>query len=218
MDSVTALTVVYNTPDITIKCLDALRKFYPDIRLILVDNSDQPPHVKKIKEYIENDKNHLYIKTPFNLGHGPGLNRGAHHIVSDCMYVFDSDAEIIRPNFLEDMFSFMDEDVYGVGYCMPVNSQGLSFAKDAKIKYLHPLGCLISVKMFRMYAPFVSGGAPFIETMHDIDRTGNSENMLIHFPVHLPIPDDPRKAYVKHYSGATRILYKGRLPSKYKGY
>jgi hypothetical protein len=188
MDSITAITTVCKTIHYAELSIGAFRKYYPEIPLIVVDNSEGDECSRFLRDYLGGDPYSSLIQTPFNIGHGPGMNRG--------------------------MFALMTPETYGVGYCMKID---YIISNHGHNNYLHPLGCLISTQMFRTYPPFISGGDPFLETMQAInDDDKDITKQLIHFPVHRPDGNNP--AYCKHYGGGTRFLFKNTIPNKHKGY
>jgi hypothetical protein len=50
------------------------------------------------------------------------------------------------------------------------------------MRYLHPYFCLIQLKEYKKYAPFIHHGAPAVNTMLDIHKRGLSEKVIKEFP------------------------------------
>ena len=214
MNNVTALTVFYKTPTLIHVSLDSFRRYYPEMQLVVVNNSPKDDVcTRHLIDFLKDDENCTFIQLGMNYGHGPGLNRGMKHIKTSYVYIFDSDVEIIREGFIEEMMEFMDEETYGVGFTRLTTRGGQNKDKgDLKdsdtLKYLHPLACLISVKQYYKFPKFYSGGAPFNRTMGAIKDTGEYDKLIKHFPViALGHTGSMKPNYIKHHGGSTRARY-----------
>jgi glycosyltransferase involved in cell wall biosynthesis len=206
---VTGLTVFYKTPHLIDLSLKSFRRFYPDVKLIIVDQSGGDDCTESLRGFVKNDKYSDLIELDRNYGHGPGLNRGIKYIQTPYVYIFDSDSEMIRADMLEKMLELTNPNVYGVGWSRKTtrggsHRDGANYDDPVVVKYLHPLACLISMKMYKKFRPFRSGGAPFCEAMSDIKDTGRWDELIVDFPV---IGSRGQPVYIRHGSGHTRARY-----------
>ena len=212
MNSVTGLTVFYKTAHLVELSLEPFRKFYPDTKLIVVNNSPEDDEctialLKFVEKYKDCTK---LIQLDMNYGHGPGLNRGMEYVETPYVYIFDSDTEMIKENMLEDMTSLMNSRTYGVGFTRLTSLGGSHRDKgnldDPEVMtYLHPLACVISMHQYWKFPKFTSGGAPFNKAMSAIKDTGIANILIKFFPVILG--GRLQANYVKHGGGHTRARY-----------
>lgn len=211
MKSITALTVFYKTAHLVDLSLKAFRKFYPKVKLIVVNNSPEDDEcTTALIEFAKEDKNTLIIQLDKNYGHGPGLNRGMEYVKTPYVYIFDSDTEMIKDNMLENMLSEMDSHTYGIGFTRLTSRGGSHRDKgtldDPEVmRYMHPLACVISMHQYKKFPKFSSGGAPFNKAMSAIKDTGIESLLIKHFPV--IVGGRLHANYVRHHSGYTRARY-----------
>ena len=207
LEQITALTVAYKTPELMNQQMSKFRKFYPDISLIIINNSPLDDGCTEVLEKLaRKDKNIRLFHTKRNIGHGYGLNVGFKYITTPFAYIFDSDSIMMVGGIFEAMLKVMKPNVYGCGFVL-ITGRGGGGTKqvskngvvaEGEMYYLHPLACMISCDMFWKYPPYNSFGAPFCETMTAIWDTGKAKEMIIDFPVFK---------YIHHISGGTRALY-----------
>ena len=213
MKNVTGLTVFYKTPHLIDISLEAFRKYYPDMPLIVVNNSaDDDECTEALRSFVIEDKKSTLVQLDMNYGHGPGLNRGMERVKTDYVYVFDSDSEIVKEDMLENMAAEMTSKTYGVGFTR-LTSRGGSHRDGGSLEdpdvmtYLHPLACLISMHQYKKFPAFTSGGAPFNQTMSAIKDSGLSEILIKFFPVIGLDRGRINVNYIKHHGGSTRARY-----------
>lgn len=211
MRNITGLTVFYKTAHLIDISLEAFRKYYPDMPLVVVNNSPLDDEcTEKLLAFTIEDCNINFVQLDSNYGHGPGLNRGMERVKTDYVYIFDSDTEIVKEGMLENMLSLMDSHTYGIGFTRLTSRGGSHRDKgtldDPEVMtYLHPLACTISMHQYGKFPKFSSGGAPFNNVCSAIKDTGNTEMLIKHFPVILG--GRLHTNYVKHGGGHTRAKY-----------
>ena len=203
-DLITGLMVAYRSVDYVKLTVESFRRFYPDLKFVIVNGS---PSDDPCTEYCESkkDENTKVINLGKNFSHGLSLNIGMHHIETEYVYIFDSDVEMKNPNMLEKMINIMEEDTYGIGFINYVDrgGRGIKTAQagdiraEGEITYLHPFACIIRMKWYWEFPDFNFSGAPFILAMNAIQDSIDNVHVK-YFPV---------KNYVKHYSGGTRAFY-----------
>ncbi len=207
---VTGITVFYKTTDLIWISIGSFRKFYPTLPLIVVDNSGGDDCTATLESFQRQDPNMTLIKVDRNIGHGLGLRRALKYVQTPYVYVFDSDVEILRETLLEEMLEKMQPGVYGTGYIRLCTSGGQQ-KNDGDlndpdiVRYMHPLSCMISMKMYKKFRPPNTGGAPFADIMTDLKKAGLTNTALVHFPVL------PHGHYIKHHGGITRAMMGGTV-------
>jgi glycosyltransferase involved in cell wall biosynthesis len=183
---VTGVVVTYNTRKCIERAYTSIRKFHPDMRIIIVDGSDT---TNSCYDYVCSlvDENTRVFHADDNIGHGEGLVEGISFVETPFFLTFDSDIEMIKSP-LQAMLDMMEDDTYGVGYTEPVDIKGHDYGvnkdllKYDPVKYLHPYFSLIQFKEYKKYLPFVHHGAPAINTMLDIHRRGLANKVIKEFP------------------------------------
>lgn len=192
--NVTGLVVSYNTKELLEKSIDSIRKFYPNLSILIIDSSEpENDCFEFVKDLAITDPFIERIYVPGNIGHGKGMDRGISEIKTEFVLLFDSDIEMITP-CIEKMTDLFNRLTYGVGQIITVDKNGTNC--DDGIPYLHPHFCMIQVDRYFAFPPFVHHGAPLIKAMRQIYAWGH-ENMLKHFDV-------PK--YIIHKCKGTRDL------------
>jgi glycosyltransferase involved in cell wall biosynthesis len=211
LKDVTAVTVVYNTKSLFERAYTSFHRFYPEMKMVIVDNSDS---LNPCAKYIQSLKseNTLVIAPGRNIGHGPGMDIGLKQVRTKYAVVFDSDTQIMR-GCVGKMCDMMRADSFGVGKIVKVdpngqnekqlysglprkrttnysNTKALKYyrlyaapKRKTAIPYLHPYFHLVSVAAYLRLKPYIDHGAPCLATMSQIFNMGLSDKMLLEFPV-----------------------------------
>lgn len=200
--SITALTVVYNTPDLLIDCVGLFKKFYPDIPVLIMNNSD-PNHecTDVAKEMEQRYSNVTVVHYGKNHGHGWAVNDGMKRIKTDYVYYFDSDIKMNKGGALEGMMELMDDDTYGIGKIMYTSMTGKNIRPNfegERLRFLYAVVGLINKNMYFKFHHWTKFGLPAWKAMVDIHKNGNPDTALKNFPI---------MSYVKHFSGGTRSRF-----------
>lgn len=199
MQNVTALTVVYNTPELLINSVGSFKKFYPDIPLLIMNNSDKDHACSSVvSEYVERYNNVRAFNFRTNQGHGTAVDMGIKNIDTDVIYYFDSDINMKVGGAIEGMMELMNDEVYGVGNVIDVDTGGRNIRHDytgERVKFLHLVVGLLNRNMYYKFHPFTRYGLPIFKALLEIHKSGNVDKMIKYFPIFN---------YVKHLSGGTR--------------
>ena len=183
---VTGVVVSYNTENLMRRAYESVRKVHPKMNIIVVDGSDKS---NSCYEYVCSiaDEYTRVFHAKKNIGHGLGLKVGLSYVKTPFALLFDSDIEILKSPVL-DMLKMMEDDTYGVGYIEKTAFDGHEWGNkpihktQGWMRYLHPYFCLIQMKEYRKYAPFIHHGAPAVNTMLDIHKRGLGEKVIKEFP------------------------------------
>ena len=187
MKNVTAITACWNTKDLIQKAYESIRRFHPDMPMIIVDGSDSDDPCSRYVESLD-DSNLTVIHPGYNIGHGRGAHLAAGLVETDYFLLFDSDVEMLKSP-LNNMMALMRPGIYGVGHCERVGYDGFPFdpvvrhINEPGLKYLHPYFALVQTCEYARYPSLIHHGAPFIQTMKDIHMDGLSEKVISEFPI-----------------------------------
>lgn len=203
LDKITVVIVHFKTLDYTKKALNSVRKFYPSVKIILVNNGDDKESKSFLSLFVQKDKNILLLTPGRNLHHGPGMHEAIKNVSTDWILTFDSDCELLRNSLIEDMFQKVDENTYVIGEIININKFGF-FAKEGEqsFAYVHPKCALFNREIYWKLAPFEKHGAPCITNQIEAQ---SKHYKLINFPV-----DD----YIHHIQRGTAGIYGYRLGFK----
>lgn len=168
------LSVSYNAPDLIDELLSSFRKFYAN-RFVIIDGSDSQ-HFPLISEVCSKYPEVTLHHFDYNIHHGPGLAWAFRNLELDHpVLVLDSDVVVLQHGFLESMYEALKPDMYGVGSICLVNEDGFNVKTAEGIRYLHPACMLCNPQVVRSWAMPTKHGAPLIEPMLEIHRSGRSE-------------------------------------------
>ena len=168
IDNIGVVIVCYNTPNII---SNAVKSVYPHVHQVcIIDNSDKNNHCFSECDELSQKINNVFVHhTNANIGHGPGLNIGIEKLNTMYIICMDSDAFLIDLSIINEMKNELKPDVYGCGRVLNIPNNP---------DYLWLPFCMFKKETFLKYHPFINSGAPFEETMKDI----NGKLKLIHIP------------------------------------
>ncbi len=182
---ITGITVCHNSKDLVKRSYTSMRKFHPDMPIIIIDGSD--PN-NPCAAYVRSLASPLttVCSLGYNIGHGKGMCMGIDKARTPYVLIFDSDIEMLKSP-VDDMVTMMDSVTFGIGHLETTDFDG--FGKGARkthigeeMPYLHPYFQLISVANYLKFHPYVHHGAPCYLTMLDIYKQKLSDRLLKDFP------------------------------------
>ena len=191
LDKVTVVSVNLMTPGLTRAMYVSLREFYPDVRVILVDNGSRDASTDFIREQARIHPRTECILNKRNLGHGGGLNQAIRKATTPLVFTIDSDCVVKQGGFLELMVQRFGKDLqlFALG---SLDHRGTSGIKRGPHPYVHPWASMLNRATYLKLQPFARGGAPAMRTMLDAERRG------FHFG------SFPVRQYIRHIGGGTR--------------
>ena len=204
---VTVICVNYKTEWLTREALQTFRRFYPKVKIVLVDNHSQDKSTALIKRLGQHD-----LITPMimdrNVGHGPAMNKAIiDHVQTPYAFLLDSDTKTIKGGFLEIMLKRLEQPLhYAIGWLRHVNTDGVSSTTKHKkyTPYVHPYAALIKVGLYLELPPFEYHGAPCLANMTKAKRIG------------YKVFDFSIQSYIEHLIAGTRRMWKGAWDVKGK--
>jgi hypothetical protein len=175
IEAVPIITVSYNSAELIKDLLGSLRLHYSN-PITVIDGSDGE-RVREIEAVCSDFKNVKFIHFDYNIHHGPGMAWSFNNLgLQGPILVLDSDIYILKRGFLEDLYSHLTADMYGVGHVNYVNEEGFDLNyKDGAIPYLHPACMLINLDVVLKWPMPIKHGAPMIEPMLALYRAGRTD-------------------------------------------
>ena len=181
------ISVNYKTPQYIYKQYMSIRKYISsNIRIRIIDGSDEPKYNDYFTELESVDKNFVVERMGYNIHHGNGMHHAITTSTAKYILILDSDTYITKHGILEYFMSLVKSypKFYAVGRIEYMNSHGINVdsAYSYKISYLHPRGMLLNAAQYNKYPRFRNHGSPCIDTMNAINsKYKNSINSkLIH--------------------------------------
>jgi len=199
----TGIVVTYNTKALFETAYNSMRKFMPNMKIIIVDGSDPADPCYEYVKSLESDITEIY-QHGRNIGHGPGMHKGISMTDDEFLLIFDSDIEMLK-NPLEEMLSCFTPEMYAMGDMYLIGRDGLHRNPIRDIPYVRPYFMLLSRTMYYSYSKFVHHGSPCILPMREIYDLGLTNNVLAHIDL---------TNYVKHDYAGTRNI--NRLKGKHE--
>lgn len=197
MQNVTAIIVSYNTQALLQAAYESLRRFYPLMPVVIVDNSDLTNPCYRYARKIAYGPTKC-VSNNTNLGHGPGMVLGISCVETEYFLLMDSDVTIDIEGVLEKMFYPFTKliNLYGCGQIVKVDKNGMN--ENPFLEYLHPHFALIKKAAYDEYSPIINHGAPLIRAMHSLRNR--------HIPQKDFLMDFPLTQYITHHERGTRKL------------
>lgn len=208
MYRVTVVIVNYRTLTLTKRCVESLRKYYPKVALILIDNGSGDKSTQYILELGRKDSHTRSILNGENLTHGPALHQGTCAAKTPYVFLLDSDSVVKHGNFLVAGLRAFKEDplLYAVGHRDLVNDAGTAMKgvdRSNFIMHVHPAAMMIDREKYRQLPPLEYAGSPAVTNMRAVPERGWR---LANFPI---------ATYIRHLRGKTRVKFAGRWDPAY---
>lgn len=172
---ITTVIINFQTPDLLKEAVNSFKSFYPDTKLLLIDNGSKDDGVSKlvIEDLSLNHKNTEAVLLENNIYHGPAMDKAIRdYISSKYTFFLDSDTETIKGGFLELMVEILSvsEKNYGVGEITKANKRGYK-AEDGEDILLTPY-MMIDNEIYKGLNPFIHHGQPTIYNFIDAREKG----------------------------------------------
>ncbi len=197
--SVTAVVINFQTPDLTRRAVASLRRWYPDLPLLLIDNGsadDSPSQLQALAG--ESAAATTLLRNSRNLHHGPAMDQALHYLSTDEVFFLDSDCVIVKGGILERLLEALhsDERTYAAGKRIFMNSRGFDVSPGPRSHpYVRPICMVLRRRTYLALPPFRRHGAPCLHNMRAAVATG------LHL-AHVPVEE-----YVQHEGRGTAGRY-----------
>ncbi|MGO4382522.1 methyltransferase domain-containing protein [Pseudoduganella sp. RAF53_2] len=170
--SIPVISVSYNSAELIEDLLSTFRAHYRNPVTIIDGSSEE--HWRGIEAVCSKYPDVKFIHFDYNIHHGPGMAWAFQHLeLKGPVLVLDSDIQVMKGGFLEDMLSHLTPEMYGVGYVNHVNEGGFDVDyEEGAIRYLHPACMLVNIDVLRQWPMPTRHGAPNTEPMVALHRAG----------------------------------------------
>jgi hypothetical protein len=182
INDVIGITVTHNTRELIQNAYESVRRFHPDMQIIIIDGSDRGDPCYEYVCSLASDKTTVGVYN-FNIGHGRGMDAGIRICKTKFALIFDSDIVMIKSP-VEEMLAMMEADTYGVGYVEKSAYDGFEYgAKPQHIGQpfmymLHPFFHLLQISEYFKFHPYVHHGAPAYLAALDIHKKGLTNKII----------------------------------------
>lgn len=183
---VTVVIINYRTPDLLEKAVASLRRYYPDIHALLIDNgSHDGKSVAVMNEWkSRHPASTEFLLNPTNLHHGPAIDQAMRHAVSPLLLFLDSDCEIIKGGFIEMMIEAVLASPlhYAIGKRIWMDRRGFDLPEGTPgaIPYVRPICMLLRREIYLELPGAERHGTPCLSNFREALRQGYH---LLHFPI-----------------------------------
>ena len=176
----------HNTADLLRNAYESVRKFHPDMPIIIIDGSDRSDPCYDYVVSLASEITTVGI-CGYNIGHGRGMDVGISMCKTRFALIFDSDIVMLKSP-VKQMLDMMEDDTYGVGYLEKSAYDGYEYGAKPKHKgqphmyMLHPFFHLLQVSEYYKFHPYVHHGAPCYKAALDIHKKGLTDKIIKRFP------------------------------------
>ena len=159
------ITVSYNTPELINNLLTTFREKYKNPYYI-IDGSDSE-NLEKIKSIVAKFENVHLIDFGYNIHHGPGMAWAIKNLpLSGPVLFLDSDIEIVRAGFIEELLKSLTPEMYGVGAVNCINRDGFNVDDSIDgIRCLIPMCMLCNIEVMQQWPLPIKHGMPMTAAM-----------------------------------------------------
>lgn len=173
---ITAIIVNYKTADLTRRAVESFLHWYPNTRLVLIDNGSRDSSTGYIARMARRFENVTCILNQANRYHGPAMDQGIRSAATRHIFTLDSDCCVQKGGFLEEMIELFDDPgLYATGRRVYMDRFG--FEKEFRagkklIPYVCPYAMMLDRKKYLRMSVFFHHGSPCLENMRDAQRQG----------------------------------------------
>lgn len=171
IEQITVVIPNFKTPKLIRRAVEGLLRYYPEVRLLLIDNNSKDSSRKYVRKMADSGYNIKVVLNHINVGHGAAMHQGVHLSSTRLVCLIDSDCIFRRGGFLEGVRSyFSDPEMYAAGELVRVDEGGNTRKKGAL--YILPSRMMIDRKKYWTLPPFNHHGAPAVVNIQAAVRKG----------------------------------------------
>lgn len=179
-------------------CLESLLRFYPDIKVLVVNGSPDDFDSSNYLHYLALKDNNVEVWDWDGINSHGNMMEGAirHKVTTEHILLMDNDTIVERGGFIEGMMEQLkDPKMFATGTLMIVSKRndscGVPTTEDDLLRHAHPSCSIIKKSMYVQFRPAADHGAPLCYTMADAEKH------------RMKIGSFPVDEYVSHLSGAS---------------
>lgn len=130
LNNVTAIIKAFERPDAVINLYNSIRKFYPELKIIIIDDSKEAMDSSVFDEMVE------YIHTEFDIGLSAGRNLALSKVNTKYFLLLDDDFIFTEDTKLENMYKALEEGGFDIvsGIMFDNGTEIRKFAGKMEIK------------------------------------------------------------------------------------
>jgi GT2 family glycosyltransferase len=167
--SVTAVLINFQTPDLTRRAVSSLRRWYPEVPLLLIENGsrDESPSLLHALADASRTTTEL-LCNPRNIHHGPAMDQALQRLTTEEVFFLDSDCTLLGGGILERLGEALHaHDLnYAAGKRIFMNSRGFDVSPGPGAHpYIRPFCMLMRRRHYFTLPPFERHGAPCLTNM-----------------------------------------------------
>ena len=136
-DDVTAIIKAFERPDAVVNLYNSIRKFYPELKIIVIDDSREAMDIAIFDENVE------YIHTEFDIGLSAGRNLALSKVKTKYFLLLDDDFLFTNNTKLEKMYELLENSKFDLisGNVYDFGNRKRRFAGSLEVKkdYLYVL-------------------------------------------------------------------------------
>ena len=196
---VTAIVVNYGTPDLTRATVWALRSFYPELRILVVENASPDGSAGKLAVLAAEVGATEILQQRANIHHGPAMDLAVRRVETEWALLVDSDCVVYRDGAVEALLeAAINGGAYMAGRLHYIDVDGF---EGGPHPYVHPHFALVRRDAYLLLPPFERHGAPCARN----ERASVQAGLRL---VHVPVNE-----WVLHLGEGTVRRYGYRLPA-----
>jgi hypothetical protein len=186
MKDITGIVVSHNTKALLSEAYSSVRRWHPEMLIIIIDGSDPDDDCRKYVESLASEITTVVV-ADYNIGHGRGMDSALLMCKTKFALIFDSDIVMVKSP-VQEMLDMMEEDTYGVGYLEKSAYDGYEYGAKEEHKgqpfmmMLHPFFHLLQVSEYFKFHPYIHHGAPAFRAALDIHQKGLTNKIIKVFP------------------------------------
>jgi glycosyltransferase involved in cell wall biosynthesis len=169
--SVLICIVHYQTADLLGPAVASLRREYPSIPLLVVDNGSSDGSENFVRELGKQDDAVSVRMLERNMHHGPAMDLVLTEAQAELVFFLDSDTVTVKGGFLEPMAELaIGPSVLAVGQVVTVDARG--FAARTGIPVPASAHMMVNRAVYLDLPPFVHHGLPVLGTCREANARG----------------------------------------------
>jgi glycosyltransferase involved in cell wall biosynthesis len=201
---VTVVIINFRTPDLVSRAVGSLRRYYPSLAVLLIDNGSGDRDSLNVLESnrCSFPECTTIIVNPRNRHHGPAMDQALHETRAPYVLFLDSDCEVVAGGFIENMLNLLcaETERYAIGKKTFLNRRGFDVSvQEGATPYIRPICMMVKRELYLRLPPFKLHGSPCLENMRQAKALG------------FTVVDFPVERYVRHEGRGTAGHYGYRL-------
>lgn len=206
INNLTVVVINFQTPDLLKTAVESFRYFYPQEKILIIDNGSKDNSKDAIKLLAElNIKQTKTIFLDKNIYHGPAMDMAIKSVQDEYIFFLDSDTVTHKHGFLESMINLLSiaEKNYGIGWRNIVNKRGFITSKEG-VPITRSAYMMLKRNLYFLFPPFIHHGLPVLQ---NFTEAHSCEYSILQYPI---------EEYINHIGRGSASRYGYNLGIKGK--